>query len=202
MTALACHETRCTSKIAPKQAHVELRLHDEPAVHFCSVTCCWSWLNAHVEEKHRLQGMSVLKEFTFERQPDPKFPKSAIKMEEETKTYAPGEYKLNYVPDEAAKVEIADILATSIRGPYRFVTDSWLPYVRVEPSDSQIPITIRSSQRLHLAGPQSRTLVGLDDTMDFAIQFVGSHIELRGVLSVPGKALRGQKMLDGIEGKR
>jgi hypothetical protein len=52
MTTIPCHEPRCTTKIDPSKAHVELRWADEPAAHFCSVACVESWLRRRTMHGH------------------------------------------------------------------------------------------------------------------------------------------------------
>jgi hypothetical protein len=54
--------------------------------------------------------------------------------------------------------EVADILAESVSGPYRFTHDALQPYVSVEPS-TEAAITVSAGPRLRLAGQvPSRTV--------------------------------------------
>lgn len=81
--------------------------------------------------------------------------------------------KLDLIPDNQG---IIAILNNAIEGPYRFVHNALMPYVRVAPATETEPITIRSSPGLRLMLPEAEVkhLSGRDAVLDFAVMFSGS----------------------------
>jgi hypothetical protein len=76
--------------------------------------------------------------------------------------------------------EILALLASHVRGPYRFVHHAWVPYVRVAPATETEPIEVHRGAQLRLAGQRaSKGLLGLSATIDFAILFEAGGLALQ-----------------------
>ena len=76
---------------------------------------------------------------------------------------------------------IIAILNESVEGPYRFVHNAFIPYVRLAPATDTELITIWSSSRLQLMRPEdhARQLSGRDAVLDFAVVFHGGSETLQ-----------------------
>lgn len=210
--ATPCDYHRCTSKVpnSTEAIHIDIPALGHKA--FCSITCTWSWLQDYVDEQAasvravpdpmRRLPPKPAKQPTPQAHATPKPPvrvTSSIPVTKPIKTYKPGEYPWDLMPDQNVKSQIAAMLNKQIDGPYRFVWHALVPYVRIGPADGQQPITVNAGGGLHLKGVPSRTLQGLEQTMDFAIFFEGDGVELRDVISMPGKQLLAKRALDALD---
>jgi hypothetical protein len=102
---------------------------------------------------------------------------------------------LDLIPDHT---EIKAILARQIDGPYRFVHHALIPYVRVGPAFPDQDVKLMPAGNFELDQRKSRTLRGLENTIDFAVMFRGSSVAMVEVSSAAARA-KVQKLLAPFE---
>lgn len=208
MPTKSCAYARCTQQVR-EATRYRLDTPDLGTKDFCSITCCYSWFKDQMEkstqEQEPLQGMNaILGKFTYTKVPDKNHRHTPSEGTQLSQTFPPGTFdflRMPKIPDQEVKQHITAILSEAVQGFYRFAYDARTPYLRIGPSAAQQQIMVNATDRLHLSGVQTRTLEGLDDTIDFAIVFQGMNgpVHLHDIRLLPGKHVVAKEALDTIE---